>query len=234
MNSSDRSFVAPTAEQRADELPAEHVARVRGQYQDLEEYATVAADTGAIPFMAHTAPTRLLGAWFRSHPQDRAELTGLVDGQTRALVDSVRVVSSGSVTVSGTSGTLPITVENLGPTAVTIGLVLRSDPPQLVTAEPVEPFTIAPQRRTSVEVIAQVAAAGPIPVSIQMVTAEGQPYGTPGELVVGSAAYADAARVLVQVALGALVLAVLVHGVRRARRRRRARPADAPEPADRR
>ncbi len=222
-----REYVAPTPEQQAAELPAEHVAAVRGQYRDLEQYATVTSDAAAIPFVTHTAPSRLLGAWFRTQPQARAELTHLVDGQTQALVDSVRVVSSGSITVSGASGTIPITVENLGPTSVSIGLTLHSDPRQLVTADPVEPFTIAPGRRTSVEVIAQVAAAGPIPVTVQMLTANGEPFGTPGELVVGSAAYADAARVLVQVALGALVLAVLVHGVRRARRMRRARRVQA-------
>ncbi len=227
-----RQFVAPTEEQAAQELPVEHVQRVRGQYRYLEEYATVVSDGDSIPFVTHTAPSRLLGAWFRSHPQDSDELTDLVGDQTRALVDSVRVVSSGSVTVSGASGTLPITVENLGPNAVTIGLVLRSTPPQLVTAAPIEPFPIAPGRRTSVEVTAQVAAAGPVAVSIQMVTAGGAPFGTAGELVVGSAAYADAARVLVQVALGALVLAVLVHGIRRARRRRGTRAVPPPvEPA---
>ncbi|MGB7980843.1 MAG: DUF6049 family protein [Candidatus Nanopelagicales bacterium] len=218
-----RQYVAPTTEQQAAELPTVHVAAVRGQYRDLEQYATVTSEAAAIPFVAHTAPTRLLGAWFRTQPQARGELTDLVDAQTQALVDSVRVVSSGSITVSGASGTIPVTVENLGPTAVTIGLRLRSNPPQLVTADPVEPFTIEPGRRTSVEVTAQVAAAGPIPVTIAMLTAQGEPFGTPGELVVGSAAYADAAGVLVRVALGVLVLAVVVHGVRRARRMRRAR-----------
>jgi hypothetical protein len=131
------------------------------------------------------------------------------------------VVSSGSITVSGASGTIPITIENAGPTEVTVGLELSSTPPQLFSAEPVEPFTIAPGRRTSVEVTAQVAAAGPIPVTVQLVTARGQAFGEPTVLVVESAAYANAARVLVQLALGALVLAVVVHGIRRARRRRR-------------
>jgi hypothetical protein len=139
------------------------------------------------------------------------------------LIESVTVVSSGSITVSGASGTIPITIENAGPTEVTVGLALSATPSQLFSADPVEPFTIAPERRTSVEVTAQVAAAGPIPVTIQLLTAEGDPFGEPGLLVVESAAYANAARVLVQVALGALVLAVAVHGVRRARRRRRAR-----------
>jgi hypothetical protein len=202
------------------------VAQVRDQYRGLTQYADVVTDTAVIPEVTRTAPTRQLGAWFRTHPEARTDLTTLVNSQVRGVTDSVRVVSSGSITVSGASGTIPITIENAGPTEVTVGLELRSTPPQLFSAEPVEPFTIAPARRTSLEVTAQVAAAGPIPVTIQLTTSQGDPFGEPGLLVVESAAYANAARVLVQVALGALLLAVVVHGVRRARRRRRSRARD--------
>jgi hypothetical protein len=216
-----RRLVGPTAEQEATELPAVHVAQVRAQYRGLRQYARVVSDPTAIPDVTPTAPTRQLGAWFRSHPEAREELTSLVDGQVDALVGSVQVVSSGSITVSGASGTIPITIENSGPAEVTVGLALTTTPAQLFSADPVEPFTIAPGRRTSVEVTAQVAAAGPIPVTIRLLTAQGDAFGEPGLLIVESAAYANAARVLVQVALGALLLAVVVHGVRRARRRRR-------------
>jgi len=223
----------PTPEQQAQELPEAHVAAVRAQYRDLTGYAQVVSDPEIIPEVTRTAPTRLLSAWFRAHPDVGTELTGLVDDQVAALVGSVRVVSSGSITVSGASGTIPITIENAGPTEVTVGLELSATPPQLFSAEPVAPFTIAPERRTSVEVTAQVAAAGPIPVTIQLLTDEGDAFGEPGLLIVESAAYANAARVLVQAALAALLLAVVVHGVRRARRRRRARaPGLAPSGPD--
>jgi hypothetical protein len=221
-----RDLVAPTPEQEAQELPAAHVAQVRDQYRGITAYAGVVTDPAVIPDVTRTAPTRQLGAWFRTHPEARAELADLVDDQIGGLTDSVRVVSSGTITVSGASGTIPITIENAGPTEVTVGLDLSSTPSQLFSAEPVEPFTIAPERRTSVEVTAQVAAAGPIPVTIQLLTAQGEAFGEPGLLVVESAAYANAARVLVQVALGALLLAVVVHGVRRARRRRRSQDRD--------
>jgi hypothetical protein len=228
-----RGLVAPTPDQVAQELPSAHVARVRDQYRGLTQYAGVVSDPAVIPEVTRTAPTRQLGAWFRTHPEARTGLTDLVDAQVGGLIESVKVVSSGSITVSGASGTIPITIENAGPTEVTVGLALSARPSQLFSAEPVEPFTIAPERRTSVEVTAQVAAAGPIPVTIQLLTAEGDAFGKPGLLVVESSAYANAARVLVQVALGALVLAVAVHGVRRARRRRRARDRELDGSAER-
>lgn len=216
-----RVAAAPTTEQEALELPAGHVEQVRAQYSDLNSYADVVSDPSSISEVTRTAPTRQLGAWFRSHPEVRTELTDLVDDQVGDLISSVQVVSSGSITVSGASGTIPITIENAGPNEVTVGLELSATPTQLFTADPVEAFTIAPARRTSVEVTAQVAASGPIPVTIQLVTDGGEAFGEPGLLVVESSAYANAARVLVQLALAALVLAVAVHGVRRARRGRR-------------
>jgi hypothetical protein len=213
-------------DERAAELPPDQVADVRDQFADLREYAEVLTTPDEVPLAGRTAPSRGLAGWFRAHLEEGTALVARVDEQVRFIVESVRVVSSGSITVSGSSGTIPVTVENLGPLPVTVGLTMSSDPPQLFRADPIEPVRIDPQRRTSVEVTAQVAAAGPIPVTIQLTTPEGRPFGTPGELTVQSSAYADAARILVRVALVALLLAVVVHGVRRARRARRARRTD--------
>ena len=226
-----RIAVAPTAEEVAEELPSNYVARVRDQYRDLRQYASVVTDPELIPEVTRSAPTRMLGSWFRTHPATRSELMGFVSGQVSGLIGSVRVVSSGSITVSGESGTIPITVDNDGTQPVTVGLVLTSTPTQLFSADPVEPFTIDPERRTSVVVTATVAASGPIPVTVQLVTASGDPFGEPGLLVVQSAAYANAARVLVRIAIAALLLAVVVHGIRRARRRR-GRPQAAGAPTE--
>lgn len=209
------------------EIPAGQVAQVRAQVRGLRDYAAVLTDPASLPPSTATTPSRGVAAWFRGDPTAGAELVGVVDRQVAAALGSVRVVSSGSITVSGTSGTIPVTVENLGTAPITVGLTMSSTPPQLFSADPVPPFQIEPQRRTSVEVVAQVAAAGPIPVTIQLTTSDGAPFGEPGELTVSSSAYANAARILVRVALGALLLAVVVHGIRRARRRRRAHPVAA-------
>lgn len=222
-----RVWVEPTPDEAAQELPGSHLATVTDQFGVLREYSTVVPDPELVPEITRTAPTRLLGSWFRSHPDQRSELTGRVTAQVDSLVASVRVLSSGSITVSGTSGAIPITVENEGPNPVSVGLVLESTPSQLVSAEPIAPFTVEPGRRTSVVVTAQVAAGGPIPVNAQLVTSTGEHFGEPGRLVVESSAYANAARVLVRVALATLVVTVAVHGLRRARRRRRAAAAAA-------
>ena len=221
----ERTLADYGPEQVDQELDARDVAEVRTQFRGLAEYRGILTDSDDLSTTARTAPNRGLAAWFRSHPDVHASFLDDVGGQVDQALDSVTVVSSGSVTVSGTSGTIPVTVENLGSVPVTVGLTLSSTPPQLFVAEPLEPFRIDPQRRASVEVVAQVAAAGPIPVTIQITTEQGASFGTPGRITVQSSAYANAARILVRVALAALLLAVVVHGVRRARRRHAAATA---------
>lgn len=232
-----RELAGYTDEQQARELSTQHVGQVTEQFRALAQYTAVLSDPADLPAPAGTAPTRGLASWFRADPVAGARLADTVSAELRAALGSVRVVSSGSIAVSGASGTIPVTVENLGPAQVTVGLTMSSDPPQLFTADAIEPLPIEPGQRTSLEVRAQVAAAGPIPVTVTLTTATGEPFGRSAVLTVQSSAYANAARILVRGALVALGLAVVVHGIRRARRMRGARrsasaAADADEAAE--
>jgi hypothetical protein len=229
-----RELVPYGDEQQARELSSQHVGQVRDQFRAVSEYTAVLSDPADVPLESRTAPNRGMSSWFRPDPVSGARLANTVSAQLAEALGSVRVVSSGTISVSGASGTIPVTVENVGPAQVTVGLTMRSDPPQLFIADPVAPFPIEPGQRTSLEVRAQVAAAGPITVAVLLTTAEGDPFGVPGELTVQSSAYANAARILVRAALVALALAVVVHGIRRARRMRRAQrsAAEADQPMD--
>jgi hypothetical protein len=209
-------------DQQARELSAQHVGQVRDQFRAVTEYSAVLTDPDDLPEAASTAPSRGMSSWFRDDPVAGALLADTVTTQLNKALLSVRVVSSGSISVSGPSGTIPVTVENGGPEQVTVGLTMTSDPPHLFSADPVDAFPVDPGQRRSLEVPAQVAAAGPMEVTVHLTTADGTPFGRTGVLTVQSSAYANAARILVRAALIALALAVIVHGVRRARRMRRA------------
>ncbi len=230
-----RELAEYTDQMQSRELSGQHVRQVAEQFGAVSQYAEVLSDPADLSADASTAPSRGMASWFRADPAAGTRLADTVSAQLGAALASVRIVSSGSISVSGASGTIPVTVENLGPAPVTVGLTMGSDPPQLFTADPIEPFRIDPGQRTSLEVRAQVASAGPIPVTVRLTTAAGEAFGRPAVLTVQSSAYANAARILVQGALIALGLAVIVHGVRRARRMRRARrpgePAHAPDDA---
>lgn len=208
------------------QLPAEKVAQARQQARSVASYARALTNPEALPAVTRTAPSRTLSSYFRGRPDELDDLADRISDQLADLQRSVRVVSSGPVTVAGNSGTIPVTVENLGTEAVTVGLTLTATPAQVFTAEQIPPFRIDPGRRTSVEVRAEVNAAGPIPVTIQPTTTEGAPFGVPGELTVTSSAYARSAQILVQVSLALLLVMVVVHGIRRVRRSRAAREAE--------
>lgn len=213
-----RTHREPTAEQQAAGLPAEYVEKVRANQRAVTAYRRLVVDADDVPLALQQAPSRQLSAWFRPQTETRAHLAKLVKRQTTAAAHSVDVISTGVVTISGQAGTIPVTVANGGDLPVLVGLELSSNPPLLFSADPIAPFQIAPGRRSSVEVPAQIAGSGNIPVEIRLVTATGTVVGEPTELVVKSAAYAQAARVIIQFSLIALVAAVIVHGVRRARR----------------
>lgn len=210
---------APLSQDQIDaQLPAGYVSAARANQRTVTSYRAMVSDSDEVPLAMQQAPTRQLSAFLRTRPTPRASMASLVSGQVAAAVDSVRVVSSGSITISGESGTIPVTVSNDGVSEVTVGLEFNSNPPQLFHAEPVAPFQIEPGKLTSIEVRATVAGAANVPVAIQLVAKNGRPVGEPTILVVRSAAYARVARVIVQLSLVLLVGAVAVHGVRRARR----------------
>jgi hypothetical protein len=213
-----RTHLALTEGQLAQQLPAQSVAQVRVNQRGVTEYRSLVTSPNDISMDFQQAPARQLSSYFRGRQPNWAALSQRITAQVAAAVGSVSVVSSGSVTISGESGTIPVTVSNDGQEEVTVGLEFSSRPPQFFQADPVDPFPIEPGRLTSIEVKAQVAGSANVPVEIQLVGADGRAIGEPTVLVVRSAAYAKAARVIVQLSLFLLVLAVLVHGVRRARR----------------
>jgi hypothetical protein len=209
-----------SAEDAAVEIDPSRARGTRRHARGLADYSRILADSANHPRSADTVRSRGISSWWRSDPETGDALDAVLTEQIDELHSSVRVLSSGSITVSGSRGTIPVTVENVGPAPVLVGLGFVARPAQLFQADDVAPFRIDPGRRRSVEVEAEITAADLIPVEIEIRAPDGEAFGVPGQLTVRSSAYADAARVLVQVALAGLLLAVAVHGVRRARRKR--------------
>ena len=84
------------------------VSRARARGSDLTSYAGALSEPSALPAVTRTAPTRVLSSWFRGRQDEQDELLRAVSRQTREVLRSVRIVSSGAViTVSGSSGAWP-------------------------------------------------------------------------------------------------------------------------------
>ena len=145
------------------------------------------------------------------------------------VISGLLKAASGSVSLPGETGTIPVTIANDLDVPVTVGLRVTGEPAVRLDAPPVAPVTIAPGRKASVEVTARVAGSGSVTAVLQLTTPSGEDYGPPARIEVGSAAYARAAAWVVGAAFALLLALVAVNTVRRVRVARAARRRTGPD-----
>ena len=225
--------LAPYPESAANaQLPSTYVARIAATEREAATLAEIvggASDgTGAVV----GALQRSGSAFWRAERRTGDALLTRTTAGVDELTAKVRVVSSGSVSLPGETGTIPVTIANDLEVPVTVGLRVTGDPAVRLEASPVAPITIAPGRKTSVEVTARVAGSGSVTALLQLTTPSGQDYGEPARIEVGSAAYARAAAWVVGAAFALLLALVAVNTVRRVRVARVARRRAAAEDPD--
>ena len=211
---------------RADYPPAARAAELRPAYlavvaagrAELAGLRSVAPDTaGTSTDQLEEALTRTESAAWRSDPNSGRRLLSTVRGLVAAQVAQVKVLSRAPVTLPGDEGTIPVTVANDLDRPARVGLRLSGTPATRFVAADVEPVTLAPGQKSTLEVKARVIGTGPVTVDITLLTPDGQVFGEPTRTQVRSAAYARAAQWIVGGLFGILVLLLGVNFVRRRR-----------------
>lgn len=202
---------------RAAELPLGYLAGVKTARADLAALRSVAPDTsGATDTLEQTLTRAESAAWRADLAAGRAlvsSATESIDAQTA----KVRVLSRAPVTLPGDTGVIPVTVANDLDRPARVGVRLVGTPSARFEATEVPAFTIAPGKKTTLEVKAKVVGSSEVSVDIQLLTPDGQPFGVPVTTSVRSAAYASAAAWVVGGLFGILVLLLAVNFVRRRR-----------------
>jgi hypothetical protein len=94
----------------------------------------------------------------------------------------VTTISSGTVTLSGNSGILPLTVSNALEQDVEVKVVLAADPPVRLNFIPPELTLVAAGKRSVVEIPVEVFGTGPLPVAVTLTDRTGRPFLTTGDL----------------------------------------------------
>ncbi len=139
----------------------------------------------------------------------------------------VRVLSEGTITFSGDTGRVPITIANDLDRSVTVGVALRGRPSLRLSSEPLTQIRIEAGRMASVDIDARVIGGEPLTVDVQLLGPEAQSYGRSATITVASTAYARAAAWVVAAAFIAIVIFVIVGVIRRIRKAQATRdPAD--------
>lgn len=218
-----RSHTLFGPDQRAQELPDRHMARLRVQQAQVRRFLQVLTETAAPLSQAVQARGREASAWWRTDLETGSSLVRLVGEQQSATVGRVRIASGGVFTLPGNSAPIPVTIANDLAQDVRVGLRMETDQPARLQSEDVEPVVVPAGRKVSVEVDAVVAGSGSLPVRLQLTTAAGRPFGEPVLIEVRTTAYAVAAGYVVGAAFILLTAMLAVNFMRRRRVRRERR-----------
>ncbi|WP_116947836.1 DUF6049 family protein [Jiangella endophytica] len=224
--------VSPTPSEGTTMLPEANVAAAARLRDDATQYATLLADPEDVTPALDKATLRSASTGWRDDPDTGVSYArGIADGLTRRI-EKVSITVPESVTLSSRTGSFPLTVTNELTEAVDVRLEVRSENPDRLRVSEVETQEMGPGEQKLVEVTAQAATNGRVPIEVQLTTNDGRPIGNPVATVVNATEYGTVGWVIVGGA-GALFLAAIVRRTMRSRRprRRRRRGTEPPDPA---
>lgn len=201
-------------------LPDAYLERVRRAQIRMSRVASVLQDPSPVTDPYSAAILRAQSSAWRDDESTGERLVRSINAGLAERAGLVRVLSTGTITFSGDVGRVPVTVANDSDQTVTVGLALLSTPSTRLSSDPVQDIVIEPGRKVSLDVTARVVGSDPLPVRVQLLTPEGDRYGSPGTITLISAAYARAASWVVIAAFIALSIFVVVGVIQRIRRAR--------------
>jgi len=204
--------------ERSAELGRQYLARAAETQVRLQSLAGVLQDPVSLVESVSMALLRAASTGWREQRNVGEQLLRRTTSRVSGDIDAVRILSRNTITLSGESGSIPITIANDLGQAITVQLGVTATPAARLTVEPIAPVVIEPGRKMSLEVRAKVIGGGPVPVTLQLRTAEGEAFGPPVTVELRSTAYARAATWVVVGALGVIAIFVVVGIIRRVRR----------------
>jgi hypothetical protein len=158
---------------------------------------------------------RALSASWRGDPTGRTAFLAGVRTGVQADTKKVRIIGRTLITLSSSSGTIPVTVTNDTDQSVIVGLLVRPRVPTRLTTTTPAPISIGPGRKATIRVPAMAYANGITQVEVRLMTAAGVPYGPPVTLRVNAASFGTAG---VSILLGLVIILFTAAGVRNIRR----------------
>ena len=213
----ESELAATAAIGTAAPLTDEYLAGVAAAGDTLAEIGDIAVQPGESLRGFREALLRSSSARWRPDPAMGALLLDRTNTQIVAQRDRVRISSAGIVSFPGEQGRVPVTVSNDLTVAVTVGLTLSATPSYRIEPAPIEPVTVPPGQRLSLEVPVRVVGSNPLVVTAQLLTPQGKPYG-PGEpFTLRTSAYSRVAAWAVGLAFAALIVMAAASILRRVR-----------------
>ncbi len=223
LESGPRSSSARLPYPRSDtgELTAAYLDRIQHIQQRVKQLTAVQATPSSANQSYSEALLRAQSSAWRQDTATGVALVNAINRELTAQINLVRPISSGSITFSGDSGNVPVTLANDGSTTVNVGLALIGEPSSRLESEPKTDIVIEPGQKISVEIPVRVVGGDPLPTQVQILTPNASPYGVPASITLVSTAYARAAGWVVLAAFVAIAVFVVVGITRRIVQHRR-------------
>jgi hypothetical protein len=223
--------VSPTSRQRsgygpkakAAELTPQYMARVARATARLDTFTSVLDDPSGISEPYAAALLRSESAAWRTNTATGESLIAHTSADLALNMGQVHVLSKGTITFSGDTGRVPVTITNDLDRPVTVGLTLVGNPSLRLFSEPLTGIRIEPGKMASVDIDARVIGGDPLAVDVQLLTPEMATYGKPARIEVTSTAYSRAAAWVVAAAFLAILVFVVVGVTRRINKARPSR-----------
>lgn len=215
---------------REQELNRRYVASLARTNASLATFTSIIDNPTGVTEPFSEALLRASSSAWRTQPGVGTELLDTIRVDLAERTSQVRVLSQGTITLSGDSGKVPVTIANDLDRSVTVGVQLRSRPGLRLSSEPVEGIRIEAGRMASVDLDARVVGGDPLAVEVQLIGPDGQDYGQPATITLMSTAYARAAAWVVALAFVAIVVFVIVGVARRIHKVQRGAAGKADSP----
>ncbi|MCF2533886.1 DUF6049 family protein [Yinghuangia soli] len=162
-------------ELRRTELSAGYQQSIADLQQSVDTFAAILSNPERITRPYNPAVERALSVGWRTTPTLDANKYRIdVTRSLRVLEQLVRIVPKAGVTLSGDSGTIPVTIINGLQQAITIRLEVTSRQPNRLTLTQPAVTTIPGGVTSAIPIPAESAANGKVLVDVRVMTPDGQ------------------------------------------------------------
>lgn len=227
-SSGTSGVLAPDLPEDAAELPEDLVDAVATAHADVTRYLHLLAEPDEETAALEPALLRSAAAAWRVDPGSGRGYASALSADAGESLRSVAVLVPPAVTLSSRTGVFPLTVTNDLDRPVLVDLELTPANPDRLRIEAVESLRVEAGEKAAVDVRAEAAANGTVPVVVRLSTTTDEPLGRAQQLRVVATDYGTIGWVVV--GLGVLVL--IAATVTRVARRPRAEAAQEPEAAE--
>ncbi len=180
------------------------------------------------PGYLSTAVAAVESSAWRGDRAQASRLLAQLSGYVAAQEQKVSIVQGGQDTLTGTSGPVPVSINNKLDRPVTVRLRVEAPPGRIIVTLQNRLITIGRHQQRTIAVPVRALVAGSTVLRLSLLTPGGAALpGRPAEETVNATHVGTLALVIIMIAIAVLVIGTAARAVRR-RNQRKAAPPDGP------